>query len=111
LQHAAKNNNRKEATMKVKVEMWAFQEGKIRIVEIPRNPHQTDLVIPILSEIFKYGQNEFQPNPERCSVSVGDVINLFNKRWLVMPKGFRELKKGQRPPPMEELYGLRPVRN
>ena len=76
------------------VEMLAFGGGAIRIVDVP----VTELVTPfgeadqdyILEQIFKYGQNDFQPR-KFPSVSVGDVIRFKGKRFEVSFLGFKEL--------------------
>jgi hypothetical protein len=58
-----------------------------RVVEIPNKP---DLqVSEALNLVYKYGQNEIQP--QKCySVSVGDVI-ICGGLWLVASFGFRKL--------------------
>ena len=44
-----------------------------------------------LDQIFYYGQNDFQPVPNHCSVSVGDIIRLEGKRYRVEATGFAEV--------------------
>ena len=71
------------------VEMWMFEEGKIREVNVPdheiaNRTHQN------LDLVFKYGQNDFQPQ-KLPSVSTGDVIRYENKRYMVMGTGFKEV--------------------
>lgn len=78
-------------TVTIEVEMVAFCEpGVIRKVDVPyrefmpvRPSHQLELV-------FHYGQNEVQSRPFP-SVSVGDVIRLHGRRYVVGPVGFRRL--------------------
>lgn len=74
--------------MKFKVEMLAFGEGQIREVTIPEGENAT------LDTIYYYGQNDFQPL-EHPSVSMGDVINFDNKKWLVAGIGFTEMTDDQ----------------
>lgn len=64
--------------MKIKAHLWAFQNGIVRDIEIPDNeiPVGGASDAYLLDLAFHYGQNDFQPVPERCSVSVNDVIDL-----------------------------------
>ena len=63
--------------MIVRVYMLAFHEpGKTRLVNVP-NPKDYPSRHVLLEAIFYYGQNEVQPTSDCCSVSVGDVIELF----------------------------------
>lgn len=82
--------------MKIEVEMLAFEdEGQVRVVDVPdeewsragSHEHKLDLV-------FKYGQNDFQPQ-KIYSVSVGDVVHLGGKRFRVGGCGWNELTEGQ----------------
>ena len=83
--------------MVFEVEMNAFSRvrGQIRKVDVP----DKELTTPfgesdknyILEQIFKYGQNDFQPQSEFPSVSVGDVIRFKNSRYEVDIFGFKEL--------------------
>ena len=57
--------------------MKAFMDGVTRVVNIPDENETKD--------------NEFQEVANCCSVSVGDVVNLRGKRWLVLPFGFSEM--------------------
>jgi hypothetical protein len=85
-------------TVRVEVEMHAFgkhytPDGSVptRIVELPAGEPIT------LDSVFKYGQNDFQPR-ELPSVSVGDIIRLNGKRFVVMPMGFTEVDANFQPP-------------
>lgn len=74
------------------VELQRFQDGKIRVVTVPEG--ELDAATSTeqkLDLIFKYGQNDFQPLPRCCSVSVGDVIRLGGERWGVAGIGFTKL--------------------
>ena len=76
--------------MKYDVHMLAFEpKGTIRTVNVPEDISglsQDD----ILELIFYWGQNDFQS--QQChSVSVGDVIELDGKFFLVSGVGFQEL--------------------
>ena len=77
--------------MKIPVHMLAFMNGEIREVTLENEVS--------LDEVFRLGQNEFQPVPGRCSVSVGDVIEMGGKYHIVEPVGFREM-----PPEEFALY-------
>lgn len=46
----------------------------------------------ILALVFKWGQNDLQQK-HMPSVSVGDVVELRGKYWMVMSVGWRELTK------------------
>jgi hypothetical protein len=78
-------------TMKVKVLMLAFGDpGQVREVEVPAVTVESESV---LDDVFRYGQNENQP--QRCpSVSKGDVIE-YNGHHLVASFGFQELTEEQ----------------
>lgn len=73
--------------MKINVELWAFGDGKIRVVEIPDSTPE----INILEEVFYWGQNDFQPVEGCYSVSVGDIICLNDKKVIVLGVGFKEI--------------------
>ncbi len=76
--------------MNFQVEMLAFGNwGEIRNVEVPGNL-VTDNTDEMLEHIFHYGQNDFQP-VQHPSVSMGDIIRLQEKRYLVCDFGFRPL--------------------
>lgn len=73
--------------MIVKVHMLAFHDYTadykvIREVKVPDNHWEgcegiTDAQLEV---VFHYGQNDFQPVPACCSVSMGDVIELPDER-------------------------------
>jgi len=79
--------------MTVLVELRAFRNedgSELRSVEVPNILIEKETtVIDILEHVFKYGQNDFQPKNQR-SVSVGDVVRLYGKRWEVDMFGFKE---------------------
>jgi hypothetical protein len=79
--------------MKFEVELHMFQRGKIRIVDVPDNElgGETD---EDLQKIFYYGQNDFQADPQCCSVSAGDIIRFHGARYMINPIGFRKLNNG-----------------
>jgi hypothetical protein len=70
--------------MKYLVHLLAFSNGKLREVELP---HEVE---PSLEQIYKYGQNDFQPQ-QLPSVSVGDVVQFENKLFVALPVGFKEV--------------------
>lgn len=78
--------------MIVKVRMLAFHEAgrdpDFREVVIPDEPMT---LLDKLAKVFHFGQNDFQPLPKCCSVSVGDVIFDGDDRYLVCARGFRKL--------------------
>lgn len=83
-----------KTTKTFKVEMLAFishgmEREKFREVEVPsalikKNDNRN------LENIYKFGQNEFQPKQCR-SVSVGDVIHYKGRKFMVNDTGFLEL--------------------
>lgn len=80
--------------MNVNVLMMAFGDpGETRTVTVPDNEWTTD-TNKTLELVFHYGQNDFQPQ-NHPSVSVGDIIELDNVRWLVRPFGFLGLTPEQ----------------
>lgn len=68
-----------------------FQKGVIRVVDVPDN-ELTGRIEDDLEKIFYYGQNDFQNNPERCSVSAGDVVRYHGTRYMIEPMGFSKVK-------------------
>ena len=68
--------------MKIKAYQTAFhQTGAVRVREI----HLSDDEVPepgrldlLLEQVFRNGQNMFQPVPDCYSLSVGDVVELPN---------------------------------
>jgi len=80
------------------VYMLAFgKPGEMRTVTIPEDElREINLYesLNILDLIFKWGQNDFQPQ-RHPSVSVGDVIALKDGGlYLVLPMGFAGIGKG-----------------
>jgi hypothetical protein len=84
--------------MIVEVEMVAFEPvGKdfgVREVEIPDEEACRASQDKLFELVFHYGQNDVQPK-RTPSVSVGDVIRLDKRRFLVTMKGFHELGEGE----------------
>ena len=90
-----------KTSVTIEVEMQAFGGGRIRTVVIPiaegvgqttESPLWRDLTTDQkLDHIFYYGQNDFQPVANHCSVSVGDIIRLGGKRYRVDAVGFTEI--------------------
>jgi hypothetical protein len=79
--------------MIVEVELHAFHgrgHSEVRQVDVPDDA--------TLEDVFYWGQNDFQPKPQR-SVSVGDIIRWTNGRYLVVPTGFERLAEGVALPP------------
>jgi len=83
-------------TIMFEVELNMFAQGKIRKVEVPWSElrfYDTHAIENNLGIIFKWGQNDFQPQ-ELPSVSMGDVICYDGDRYLVLSVGFRKLGEG-----------------
>jgi pantothenate kinase-related protein Tda10 len=83
----------------VKVHMLAFHDepNLHRVVNV-EDHRDDDILLSTLSKAYHWGQNDFQPNPKVCSVSVGDVILLEGKyvgKYMVAPMGFRKLTDEQ----------------
>ena len=93
--------------MTFKVELNMFQGGAIRKVSVPNRELRIN-TNHNLQKIFYYGQNDFQNDPSHCSVSAGDVIWYFGSRYLVLPIGFKKLKKGEKlsDDPLERIKEL-----
>lgn len=101
--------------MKIPVHMMAFGDKnsyRTRIVDIPDNEFEkAEDVNQGLELVFKYGQNDFQPQ-DIHSVSVGDVVEYFRHRyWMVMGTGWKKLTKREfdalTPPTSDVGYGFR----
>ena len=75
--------------MIVNVLMLAHMDGEIRQVNVP-DDEWNDSPSP-LDLVFYYGQNDVQPVPDRCSVSMGDVILFNGSPCLVIRNGFKGL--------------------
>ena len=90
-----------EEIVTIEVEMQGLGGERIRTVVIPvaegvgqttESPFWRDLTTDQkLDHIFYYGQNDFQPVANHCSVSVGDIIRLEGKRYRVDAVGFTEI--------------------
>lgn len=79
------------------VELQAFGGGAIRRVDVPDEEfHLGTATTTMLELIYLWGQNDLQP-VALPSVSVGDAIRLYGKRYVVAPMGFRELAEGEQP--------------
>jgi len=73
--------------------MLAFSEDKNRIreVTIPDTYEDTNKLLDL---VFKFGQNDFQPQ-KIYSVSCGDVVEYKNKYYMVCSVGFKKITKEQ----------------
>ena len=82
--------------MKINVHMSAYGlKSDIRVVDVPDVEITPKTTIQEALELaFKYGQNDFQPL-KHPSVSVGDVVELKGKYYMVMSAGYEELTEGQ----------------
>lgn len=92
--------------MKIKVHMLAFEDRpKVREVTLPDCIEEADFsgeekrLQQLLDEVYRLGQNDFAIGPEKnttCSVSVGDVIELPDRRLFVVAScGFNEINATQ----------------
>lgn len=66
------------------------QNNKIRNIEIPDDEVSED-EMELLERVFYYGQNDFQPVKNTYSLSVGDIVVLNNRLWLVKGIGWELL--------------------
>lgn len=84
--------------MKITSYQTAFhKEGavKTRTIEIPDDEAEGLNNNQLLDLAFRYGQNDFQPIPNRYSVSVGDIVELPDgSRYKVENIGFSLVKEG-----------------
>jgi len=78
------------STKTFKVEQMNFNDGKIRLVDVPYIDLMGDIDYD-LNKIYELGQNEFQPK-DSPSVSVGDIIHWPNEdKYVVKGMGFEKL--------------------
>jgi hypothetical protein len=76
--------------MTFEVELQMFQKGVIRLVTVP-DKELTGELNHDLQRIFYYGQNDFQNDPQHCSVSAGDIVRYHGTRYLIEPIGFKPI--------------------
>lgn len=82
--------------MTVDVELHAFRTaGTIRPVELPDHLLSEDPV-HVLPWVWYYGQNDHQPLRFR-SISMGDIIRLGGRRWIIRAVGFELVADDYRP--------------
>lgn len=101
--------------MKFEVELNMFQNGVIRVVNVPKRALNGKLEHD-LDQVFYYGQNDIQPVPARCSVSAGDVIRYHGARYLIETVGFKKLENGgalsgDPHKRIQQLFGKEPTKN
>lgn len=77
------------------VHMLAFQEGVVRLVELPEGVEPDLEIRALLEMVFHYGQNDFQPRVGCCSVSMGDVAEIDGHYYLCCPLGWRGISRGE----------------
>lgn len=75
-----------------RVQMLAFADpGTVREVEVPVEK-VSEKIHSLLDAIYYYGQNDFQP--KNCpSLSVADVIEVDDDKYLICSFGFRKLNE------------------
>ncbi len=82
--------------MIVDVELHAFGSGgAIRRVRIPDDLADAEPA-RVLPWVWDSGQNDHQPQPCR-SVSMGDVIRLGGRRWVIRAAGFEPVPDESQP--------------
>lgn len=83
----------KPESVQVEVRQYAFGEGEIRLVDVPKARwDEAKGLTERLGLVFHYGQNDFQPRNDRYSVSVADVIDLGNDElYVVKGMGFKAI--------------------
>ena len=74
------------------VRMIANMEHNLGMYTI-RRVKVAKITFDILETIFENGQNQFQNVPNCCSVSIGDVIELEDKLFIVCIGGFHQISK------------------
>lgn len=78
--------------MIVPVLMLAFNQlPVIRQVSVDESDSKCAQPLNMLAAVVHFGQNEVIPMDEMPSVSVGDVILLDDKPWMVDTVGFHRL--------------------
>ncbi len=95
--------------MEINVEMWAFQDGILREVDVP-DEELTGCIEKDLELVFRYGQNEIQPQNKMCGVSVGDIIVMPVEEdleyWKVEPVGFVKVARKEAIELVSNFLGL-----
>ena len=81
--------------MFVNVHLLAFTEGTVRRVKVPleKDLWEKQPVDSTLDDVFYWGQNDHQ-EMEMPSVSMGDVAELFGRRWLCCSVGWQRSGHG-----------------
>jgi hypothetical protein len=78
--------------MRFYVEQLAFNElsGIMRPVDI-EDQEVAEKENQVLEQIFYHGQNDFQPQAGFYSASMGDVVHLNKKYFIIAGVGHKEL--------------------
>ena len=63
--------------------MLAHQDGRLQPVNVPNNELANRTTEQVLERVYVWGQNDFQPVPECCSVSIGDVALYHGRFWIL----------------------------
>ena len=90
----------------IPVHLFAFSDkrGVVRLVDLPLSSkddvttYEGAELDSVLDLVFTYGQNDIQHKPF-ASISVGDVVQLGNRYFMVLGCGWKKLSK-------EEFDGL-----
>ena len=87
----------KSVTVRQGSQDWAGrQQNVVREVLVPPEIWNKErlTVMDVLEAVFYWGQNVTQPVSDRCSVSVGDLIEFGGEVWSVENVGFERVKVG-----------------
>ena len=87
----------KSVTVRQGSQDWAGrQQNVVREVLVPPEVWNKEglTVMDVLEAVFYWGQNVTQPVSDRCSVSVGDLIEFGGEVWSVENVGFERVKAG-----------------
>lgn len=91
--------------MIVDVELRAFgDQGAIRPVELPDHLAGEEEPARVLPWVWFFGQNDHQPKPYR-SVSMGDIIRLGGRRYIIRAVGFEPVPEDYMPTLEDWLAG------
>ena len=71
------------------------EDALVRMIDVPDYELQNGTVEEKLDKIYYYGQNEIQEGP-RPSLTVGDIIEMSDSLWRILPIGFVELEDDEK---------------
>jgi hypothetical protein len=79
--------------MLIQAHLYAFGNGEVRPINVP-DKEWVGTIEEKLERVFYWGQNDFQPL-KFPSLSVGDVVKVEGRNFLVKTCGFGELTEGE----------------